>query len=114
MPYRRSGRDSDDSGDAEDGVTGTKLYDFSPSRLFRVPSHDQSLAASGSEIEASLVDAEKRSEQNDIPGKPKRTRVFQVHRSEYTGDAFTDGNHSAKLTVIDDPKKSRQILFRWM
>jgi hypothetical protein len=40
-------------------------------------------------------------------------RSLQVYQSEYTGDGFPEGSHSAKLTAVLDGKRGRQPLFRW-
>lgn len=109
-PY---GNDDDDF--REDEFITTQVYEFNPSRLSRTPSQDRSIAASGSEGEGPSPEAE-RGTSGQVEGlsTSATTRTRHIYRSEYTGDAFADGSHSARLTVIHDPKKTKQPVFRWM
>ena len=101
----------------ENDLTTAKVYEFRPSRLSRSPSQDASITASGSEGDGPLLETEKASPvQNEGPSTStsRTARMLKIYRSEYTGDAFADGSHSARLTVIHDPKRTRQPIFRWM
>ena len=106
--------DSDDEA-AENGLFATKVYDFNPSRLSRSPSRERSSAASGSEGEGLPAEPEGSGpNQNRDTPRLGVISTANVYRSGYVGDAYVDGSHSARLTVIHDPKKKRKPLFRWM
>lgn len=104
--------DSDEDGEEEfDEILGGRVFQFVPSRASRA------LSKSGHSIDTD-VSAEK-SETGTINTRdelngPKTTDILHIFQSQYTGDAVSDGTHTAKLTVVHDPKKQRQPLFRWM
>lgn len=98
-----------------DEVTTAKVYEFRPSRLTRSPSQDPSLVPSGSDGEGpSLEPARTLPIQGEGASASKTTRTLKIYRSEYTGDAVAEGSQSARLTVIHDPKRTRQPIFRWL
>lgn len=41
-------------------------------------------------------------------------KEMRVRESKYEGDACQDGNHTAKLTLLDDAKNSQHALFKWV
>lgn len=53
---------------------------------------------------------------DDSAGSPPSIadRMLHIVESQYSGDAYYDGIHSAKLAVLHDPKRSRLPLFRWL
>ncbi|KAI1465730.1 uncharacterized protein F4812DRAFT_110004 [Daldinia caldariorum] len=94
-----------------DELIGGKVFQFVPSRASRT------LAKSGhsTESDTSLERPEDGfSGARGDPNFPGSSDVLHVFQSQYTGDAVSDGTHTAKLTVIHDPKKQRQPLFRWV
>lgn len=106
--------DSDDMLDGDE-LIAAKVYEFRPSRLSKSPSRDNSIGANGSDADGPLLEAERSPpNQSEGPSASKTARTLQIYRSEYTGDAFADGSHSARLTAIHDPKKTREPIFRWM
>ncbi|KAL1877347.1 hypothetical protein VTK73DRAFT_8720 [Phialemonium thermophilum] len=111
---QRSATFSDDVSVVDDYIAA-KVYQFSPSRLSRNPSDEPSIATAGSDGEGPPPDADQGlSDQDEVPPPTKATRVLDVYLSEYTGDAYADGSHSARLTAVHDPKKAKQPLFRWI
>ncbi|KAI8965869.1 hypothetical protein F5Y11DRAFT_258925 [Daldinia sp. FL1419] len=104
-----SGSGSDDEG--FDETMGGKVFQFIPSRTSRV------LSKSGHSIDSN-ISLEKSDDgapvMRDEPNIPRTGDILHVFQSQYTGDAVSEGTHTAKLTVIHDPKKQRQPLFRWV
>ncbi|KAI0117112.1 hypothetical protein F4814DRAFT_415281 [Daldinia grandis] len=105
---------SDSDSDKEEGfdeLMGGKVFQFVPSRT------SKALSKSGHSIESD-VSFEKSEDgvsgARDEPNVPRTSDILHVYQSQYTGDAVSDGTHTAKLTVIHDPKKQRQPLFRWV
>jgi hypothetical protein len=110
-------RDEGSEYDADyDEVVGGKVFSFTPLRAETSESKDGESGDSTEDL------AEKTND--DGPSKDKAppqgfaataaSKVLHVSASQYTGDAFFDGTHSAKLTIVHDPKRSRQPLFRWL
>lgn len=97
-------------GEYEDFIAH-KVYEFTPSRS---SSHAGSKSENGSDSEAPPMGSKELPPKNETPQVPRATQTFQIYQSQYTGDAFLDGSHSAKLTIVHDPKKERRPLFRWM
>ncbi|KAI1633012.1 hypothetical protein F4809DRAFT_625018 [Biscogniauxia mediterranea] len=81
-----------------------RVYQFTPLKA----SKKNGKFSAGINTETSSTNTEDSSTAS-FSSKPKH-----IFHSQYTGDAIPDGAHTAKLTVIDDPKKQRQSLFRWM
>ncbi|KAI1774117.1 hypothetical protein F4818DRAFT_420890 [Hypoxylon cercidicola] len=102
--------DSDEE-EGFDEYLGYKVFQYVPSRASRA------LSKSGHSIETD-VSLEKSddgtSNVRDEPNGSKASSTLHIFQSKYTGDAVSDGTHTAKLTVVHDPKKQRQPLFRWM
>ncbi|KAI2464473.1 hypothetical protein F4781DRAFT_70403 [Annulohypoxylon bovei var. microspora] len=101
----------EDEEEGYDELLGGNVFQFVPSR------NSRSLSKSGHSIDTD-VSLEK-SEDGTISGRDEPNisntgKIFHVFQSQYTGDAVSEGTHTAKLTVIHDPKKQRQPLFRWM
>ncbi|XXG94111.1 hypothetical protein Hte_000363 [Hypoxylon texense] len=111
--YRSSYANDSDEDDEEgfDETLGGKVFQFVPSRASR------SLSKSGHSIDTD-VSLEKSEDGTTIArdglNGPKTNNILHIFQSKYTGDAVSDGTHTAKLTVVHDPKKQRQPLFRWM
>ncbi|KAI0852613.1 hypothetical protein F5Y00DRAFT_176805 [Daldinia vernicosa] len=102
-----------DSDEAEgfDELMGGKVFQFIPSRT------SKTLSKSGHSIESDFSfekPEDGASCARDDPNVPRAGDILHVYQSQYTGDAVSDGTHTAKLTVIHDPKKQRQPLFRWV
>ena len=98
-PVQSPGASSD-----EEGFVATNVYDF---RLSRPPSIAQSVSEKGgSDRDVGI------SGSNAISASKKEG--LHIYESQYTGDAFIDGSHSARLTAVQDPKRQRQPLFRWL
>ncbi|KAJ2982637.1 hypothetical protein NUW58_g6401 [Xylaria curta] len=45
---------------------------------------------------------------------PRTAKTMYIYKSQYTGDAFHEGNHASKLTLLHDPRHPQQALFRWI
>jgi hypothetical protein len=43
-----------------------------------------------------------------------QVKEMRVRESKYDGDACQDGNHTARLTLLDDAKNSQHALFKWV
>ncbi|OTA69317.1 hypothetical protein K449DRAFT_428757 [Hypoxylon sp. EC38] len=101
----------EDEEEGFDELLGGKVFQFVPSRGSR------SLSKSGHSIDTD-VSTEKSEDGllniKDDPNVPKTSNILHVFQSQYTGDAVSEGTHTARLIVIHDPKKQRQPLFRWM
>lgn len=112
----RSSYTNDSDEDDEEGfdeILGGKVFQFVPSRA----SSSRALSKSGHSIntDVSLEKSEDgTTNARDELNGPKTNNVLHIFQSQYTGDAVSDGTHTAKLTVVHDPKKQRQPLFRWM
>lgn len=60
-------------------------------------------------------DVETESSQREEPsGGIRPSNVTGVYASRYTGNAEAGGTHTAKLTVLHDPKGFRRPLFNWL
>ncbi|KAI1408911.1 hypothetical protein F5Y13DRAFT_204091 [Hypoxylon sp. FL1857] len=101
----------EDEEEGFDELLGGKVFQFVPSRGSR------SLSKSGHSIDTD-VSIEKSEDgalnAKDGPNVARPSNILHVFQSQYTGDAVSEGTHTVKLTVIHDPKKQRQPLFRWM
>ncbi|KAF3055618.1 hypothetical protein GL218_06953 [Daldinia childiae] len=103
--------DSDSDEEGFDELMGGKVFQFVPSRT------SKALSKSGHSIESDISFEKSEdgvSGARDEPSVPRATDVLHIYQSQYTGDAVSDGTHTAKLTVIHDPKRQRQPLFRWV
>lgn len=80
------------------------MYEFNPSHLGRKVSQDASFSSG-----LSTVGGEGGEKGTGESG----SRLLRVCQSEYTGDGFPEGEHSARLTAVLDSKRGRQPLFRW-
>ncbi|KAK8115783.1 hypothetical protein PG984_012285 [Apiospora sp. TS-2023a] len=96
------------------------VFSFKPSRPLPAGSmSDEGLDVAegkthtGNAYNQSTAEA-RRGRANDIQGRLAVPSTLDVFASRYTGDAFLEGIHSAKLTVIHDPNKQSQPLYRWM
>ncbi|KAI0593277.1 hypothetical protein F4775DRAFT_521473 [Biscogniauxia sp. FL1348] len=96
---RRSGETTEDDEEGFDAHLGGKVFQFVPSRASKT----------NAKISASFL-----AEDSSINTDDDSTAALQVYQSKYTGDALSDGTHTAKLTVIHSPKKQQKPLFRWM
>ncbi|KAI1765348.1 hypothetical protein GGR53DRAFT_270001 [Hypoxylon sp. FL1150] len=111
--YQSSYANDSDEDDEEvfDESLGGKVFQFTPSRASRA------LSKSGHSIDTD-VSVEKSETGTINSGEEsnglKPSNILHIFQSQYTGDAVSDGTHAAKLTVVHDPKKQRQPLFRWM
>ncbi|KAI2782312.1 hypothetical protein F4815DRAFT_30049 [Daldinia loculata] len=105
---------SDSDSDEEEGfdeLMGGKVFPFIPSRT------SKALSKSGHSIESDISFEKSEdgvSGARDEPNVPRASDMLHIYQSQYTGDAVSDGTHTAKLTVIHDPKRQRQPLFRWV
>lgn len=103
--------DEEDDEEGFDELLGGKVFQFVPSRA------SKGLSKSGYSIDTD-ISVEKSeagvSNVNDDLNIPRASGILHVFKSQYTGDAVSDGTHNAKLTVVHDPKRQRQPLFRWM
>ncbi|KAI5927644.1 hypothetical protein F4810DRAFT_648688 [Camillea tinctor] len=98
---------TEDTGDDEEGFDeelGGRVFQFVPSRASK----------SNAKVTASFVTEDSSINTDDDSAAAFSRRSLQVFHSRYTGDAISDGTHTAKLTVIHNPKKQQQPLFRWM
>ncbi|KAI1498364.1 hypothetical protein F5X99DRAFT_412171 [Biscogniauxia marginata] len=99
-----SSETEDDDDEGYDENLGGRVFQF-------VPSRGSGMTTKG----ANGVDTEDSSTITDDDSATSfAKRSLKIFQSRYTGDAVSDGTHTAKLTVIHDPKKQRQPLFRWM
>ncbi len=110
--YRSPSISSDEAPEYEDFIA-SKVYEFRPSRSSSIAQSvseegfsDRETATAGSK-EVSTLKKEK-------PQISSPNTSLHIYESQYTGDALIDGSHSAQLTVVQDPKKQRQPLFRWL
>ncbi|KAI1142915.1 hypothetical protein F5Y05DRAFT_408368 [Hypoxylon sp. FL0543] len=104
--------EDDEEEEGFDELLGGKVFQFVPSRGSR------SLSKSGHSIDTDTsIEKPEDGTPNlkNVTNVPRNSGEFlHVFQSKYTGDAVSEGTHTAKLTVIHDPKKQRQPLFRWM
>lgn len=110
--YRSPSISSDEAPEYEDFIA-SKVYEFRPSRSSSIaPSVSEE---GGSERETPVAGPRKvptsKTETSQISSPNTNLHIYE---SQYTGDAFIDGSHSAQLTVVQDPKRQRQPLFRWL
>lgn len=89
-----------------------RVYEFNPSHLSRKVSQDASTILSGSSGDVSAAGGGEKGPSGPDSGS-NIVRPSHIYQSEYTGDGFLAGSHSAKLTAILDSKRQRQPLFRW-
>ncbi|OTB14339.1 hypothetical protein K445DRAFT_23746 [Daldinia sp. EC12] len=94
-----------------DELIGGKVFQFVPSRTSRALGKSGHSIDSDTSLDKPEYGVSGARDESNIPGSSDILHVFQ---SQYTGDAVSDGTHTAKLTVIHDPKKQRQPLFRWV
>ncbi|KAK6948222.1 hypothetical protein Daesc_009986 [Daldinia eschscholtzii] len=94
-----------------DELIGGKVFQFVPSRTSRALGKSGHSIDSDTSLDKPEEGVSGARDESNIPGSSDILHVFQ---SQYTGDAVSDGTHTAKLTVIHDPKKQRQPLFRWV
>ncbi|KAI5867033.1 hypothetical protein GGS23DRAFT_301604 [Durotheca rogersii] len=106
--------DDDVDGYSEDGfdeLIGGRVFQFVPSR------NSGALSNKGYSVDTD-ASSEKPddgiSNANDGQSISRAGKILHVFESRYTGDAVPDGIHTTELTVVHDPKKQRQPLFRWM
>ncbi|KAI0843060.1 hypothetical protein F5Y06DRAFT_292046 [Hypoxylon sp. FL0890] len=107
-----AGDADEDEEEGFDELLGGKVFQFVPSRGSR------SLSKSGNSIDTDIsIDKSEDgalNTNNDPSALRTNSKILHIFQSQYTGDAVPEGTHTAKLTVIHDPKKQRQPLFRWM
>ncbi|KAK7931229.1 Mg2+ transporter protein- CorA-like/Zinc transport protein ZntB [Apiospora marii] len=101
-----------------DGVEG-KVFSFRPTRAPPAEIASESeLETAGGQINMGTSDAHQTEMRNvRIDGPPPKSsmlKTLDVFASDYTGDFFIEGTHSAKLTTIHDTRKQHHPLFRWM
>ncbi|KAI1376242.1 hypothetical protein F4677DRAFT_85578 [Hypoxylon crocopeplum] len=102
---------NEDDEEGFDETLGGKVFQFVPSRTSRTLSKSGHSVNTDSSFEKSEDGAPNAKDESNTS---KTGKILHVFQSQYTGDAVSDGTHSSKLTVIHDPKKQRQPLFRWM
>ncbi|KAI1880901.1 hypothetical protein JX265_001141 [Neoarthrinium moseri] len=125
--------DSETEGEYED-VLGRKIYSFTPRRSSSSAVETTSLGTDDDDGDAKLqsealpsspiqvvelrkvakLETRNGKEAGTIDAASVYTKLLHVVESKYTGDAIYDGDHSAKLKVIQDPKQVRQSLYRWV
>ncbi|RYP63142.1 hypothetical protein DL769_007053 [Monosporascus sp. CRB-8-3] len=110
--YQSPSISSDEASEYEDFIA-SKVYEFRPSRS---PSVALSVSEEGgSDRETPAAGSKKVStSEHEKPQVSSPNTNLHIYESQYTGDAFIDGSHSAQLTVVQDPKRQRQPLFRWL
>jgi hypothetical protein len=97
---------SADDWDNYDDYIAAKVFDFHPSGLNSSKFKEGHLSDLESTDEVSW---------NGAPTQGlKASTEFPVYQSQYTGEGSLDGLHGASLTVVHDPKRQRQPLFRWL
>ena len=107
--HSRKGYESSEESEDESDVN-RDAYAFSLPRHSRSSlSQDNTLTES-----ESYLGSEASSGSQAAVGGSDLGTTHHVYRSQYTGEGSIRGLHSAKLTVIHDPKKGRPSLFRWM
>ena len=107
-PHSRSPSISSDEAE----LVSFNVYDF---RLSCSPSVAQSVSGEGGPDRETTVDGSKEdSTSKTNPQTSSPNTSLHVYESQYAGDAFIDGSHSARLTIVQDPKRQRQPLFRWL
>lgn len=94
--------------DSEDEAFVTDVYEFSPSYWTVKELRESELTASMFSVSGESTGA-KEGRGTEREGH----RFLQLYQSEYTGDGYPEGSHSAKLTAVLDGKRGRQPLFRW-
>lgn len=92
----------------EDEDFATNVYEFNPSHWMGKEPQDGELTASIFSIGG---DSNGAKEGKGLEREAQR--LLQIHQSEYTGDGFPEGSHSAKLTAVLVGKKGTVPLFRW-
>ena len=113
LRHRRTRSPSVSSADSDE------YEDFFASRVYEfVPSRHSSFARSNSDAGGSDQDVPEGTAKEAVAANgvsaPPTNPIRDIFQSRYTGDAFLDGSHSTELTVVQDPKKQRQPLFRWL
>ena len=110
--YRSPSISSDETPEYEDFIV-SKVYEFRPSRSSSVaPSVSEE---GGPDRETPLAGPKKvPTSKTEMSQASRPNTNLHIYESQYTGDAFLDGSHSARLTVVQDPKRQRQPLFRWL
>lgn len=82
------------------------LYNFTPSYA---SVSSESLKDGASSVDSSMPFL------TTIGASPSRTaKIMHIYKAQYTGDAFQEGSHTSRLTLLHDPRHPQQALLRWM
>ncbi|KAK9426001.1 hypothetical protein SUNI508_12708 [Seiridium unicorne] len=122
--YGVEDEDTDD-GREYDGLSEGKVFSFTPMRANRESPTEEIAPAVMADImvmrnedgefsHTRIARFKERSQDSEGSSTYGTQKLLHVVESQYTGNAYFDGDHSAKLTLAHDPKRSRKPLFRWL
>ncbi|KAI1327452.1 hypothetical protein F5Y16DRAFT_372060 [Xylariaceae sp. FL0255] len=44
----------------------------------------------------------------------RKAKIMHVYRAQYTGDTLHEASHASRLTLLHNPRRPQQALFRWI